>query len=298
MLLIRNARHARHAALGAQKRTAAKVVAGTPKGAQNAGKGGPMGKGIGWKYMPGAIIETGSPIYRTRALTGISVSEQNDELPWNLYPGLNTVRNWKGDILATVDGVIRVSKLPGTEGTADKVFLWVDPNIKDYMTREMERWRHRQSGAELGMDEVEGRFLSQPRWSNTEDREQEIRGWLYNPQWDLPETSRDYSKAVSRDNIRYSKTERELYEQADYDMFYSKMPTRTRTYSFGGKNHKYDNARLTPKPFGSKEFSVASLSSPTTGAPAATYLKRHDRKSAIKDDLRHWQRNAMFGHFW
>eukprot|EP01061_Rhynchopus_euleeides_P020688 TRINITY_DN33600_c0_g1_i1.p1 TRINITY_DN33600_c0_g1~~TRINITY_DN33600_c0_g1_i1.p1 ORF type:complete len:301 (+),score=69.28 TRINITY_DN33600_c0_g1_i1:31-933(+) len=300
MFLSRNVlvRNALANPLGGQRRTAAKIVAGQPKGEIRAGKGRNMSRKLGWKRMPGMIIETGSAIHRVQALTGISLHEHDDEMPFDLYPGLNTVRNGRGDILATVDGVVRLSKLPGTEGTADKAFLWVDPNIRDYMVREMERHMHRERGNEFAIEEVESRFISSPRWSHKEDREQELKDWLYNPQWDLPEESRNYSKAIPRTHLKYAKTEREKYEERDHDMFYSRMPDRSRSYAFGGKNYRYENARLEKDPVGVKEFQVQPFAYPTSGAGMARYLRRHDRRHAIKDQNRIYHLSALFGHFW
>ncbi|KAJ9449333.1 hypothetical protein DIPPA_27092 [Diplonema papillatum] len=281
-----------------QARFSSKITTGGMKGKiQRGGRGGPVSKKYGWKEMPGAIVCTGDTIYKTQ-ISGVGVDEDDDEMPFVLYPGLNTVRDAIGRIRATVDGVVRVSKLPGTEGTGEKVFLWVDPHWDEFMAKERERHRYRSLGMEFAIDEVEARSVKNPRWTRQEDMEQELPSWPYNPAWDLPPEERSYQKQPNFTHHKTAKTERQLYENADEEMFYSRMPNHTRHYRFGGVHYEYKGVAKKMKPVGVVPFARNTWHQPTASSIPALYAQRHDRRAAAKDRLQVDNVSHVWGTFW
>ena len=286
------------AGLSVQKRHASKVITSGVIGSQGKGRGGGISKKYGWKLVPGTIAQAGFTLFKGGGLMGASAAEDDDETEWSIYPGLNTMRTPNGEIRATVDGVVRISKLPGTEGTAYKVFVWVDPHIKDFMTREMERHRHRANGSEFTMDEIEQRFMLKPRWTHIGDKEQYLPGWLRNPQWGLPKESQNYARQPQREHMRYKKTERETYEEADKEMFYDRMPGRTRSFAFGGKSYVYEGAPVA-RPVNEKpEFSTQSWLHPASDVRPMVYQERHNWRDEKKRVLSSYKVSPMLGFIW
>eukprot|EP01063_Lacrimia_lanifica_P009747 TRINITY_DN16639_c0_g1_i1.p2 TRINITY_DN16639_c0_g1~~TRINITY_DN16639_c0_g1_i1.p2 ORF type:complete len:301 (+),score=116.33 TRINITY_DN16639_c0_g1_i1:105-1007(+) len=287
-------------ALGTQVRFASKITTGNMKGKWiNGGSGGSLARKYGWKIMPGGVAPAGYVIYHAK-IAGTMTAEEDDELPFNYYPGLNTVRTPSGLIMATVDGIVRVAKQPGTEGTAARVFLWVDPNVKDFMTREFERHRHRADGNEFAVDEVEQRFLSVPRWTKVADVEQELPDWPFNPEWNKEPEKRNFDKQPDQKAMKMAKTERQLYEEADHEMFYSRMPNRSRAYSFGGKNYQYKGVEIQEQHFGenygARKYQRKLFHRP--GGHDALHARQHDRKRQIQNHNSTYKVSDMFGTFW
>eukprot|EP01059_Diplonema_ambulator_P012049 TRINITY_DN22170_c1_g1_i2.p1 TRINITY_DN22170_c1_g1~~TRINITY_DN22170_c1_g1_i2.p1 ORF type:complete len:248 (+),score=38.03 TRINITY_DN22170_c1_g1_i2:231-974(+) len=246
--------------------------------------------------MPGNMVEVGYTLYKVQSVSGVAVDDDDDEMPFFVYPGLNTMRDNQGRIRATKTGVVKVSKLPGTEGTGDKVFLWVDPDYNNHYRKEYDRHRHRANGNEFVMDEIEARTLRDPRWTRKEDIVEEIPEWPKNPMW-YAEGKKDYAKQPDRAHSTKALTERERYEQADYDMYYSRMNNRSRSYTFNGKRYSYKNERLTEKPISVNENGLTNWRYPAS--PNHLYTaKRHDRKIGEKDRLRVYNVSDMFGTFW
>eukprot|EP01064_Diplonema_japonicum_P028083 TRINITY_DN4240_c2_g1_i1.p1 TRINITY_DN4240_c2_g1~~TRINITY_DN4240_c2_g1_i1.p1 ORF type:complete len:304 (+),score=42.74 TRINITY_DN4240_c2_g1_i1:43-912(+) len=280
-----------------QKRFASKITTGGYKNKiMNQGRGGPLTKWYGWKITPGGMAETGWTVYKTQ-VSSLAVDDDDDEMPFNIYPGLNTVRDHLGYIKATVNGIVRISKLPGTEGTGEKVFVWIDPNFTQFFKKEFERHRHRANGNEFVADEIEDRFLRTPRWTRKEDTEQELPDWPKNPVWDHV-GKKNYSMQPSTKNMKKALTERERYEQADQDMFYSRMANRTRSYSFGGINYAYENERLQEKPITIDHNGGHSFHRPTVGGRSVIYAKGHVRSTHKKERYRVYHVSDMFGTFW
>eukprot|EP01060_Flectonema_neradi_P041064 TRINITY_DN9598_c2_g1_i1.p1 TRINITY_DN9598_c2_g1~~TRINITY_DN9598_c2_g1_i1.p1 ORF type:complete len:303 (+),score=48.13 TRINITY_DN9598_c2_g1_i1:67-975(+) len=283
-----------------QKRFATKVVAGSMKGKIVKNQAGfSLTKRNGWKVYPGGLVTAGSAVYKVKACEGISMDEDDDEIPWSIYNGLNTIRNKIGIIKATVDGVVRMSKLPGTEGSADKVFLWVDPHWKDFYNREMRRHKYRTEGIEFAVDEVESRFMRNPKWSNLDIKTEELPNWRTHPEWFMEKSERRYKTQPMRSEVKPALTERQLYEKSDHDMYYSKMPNRKRSYKFGGKRHDYKGVQVEMNPYGNGglEFGRFNWETPDVLGRRES-APRIDRTVNERNRYQKYTISPMHGTFW
>ena len=283
-----------------QKRFATKVVAGSMKGkiSKNQAKLS-ITKRYGWKNFPGSLVTAGSAVYKVKSSSGVSMDEDDDELPWSINNGLNTIRDRTGIIKATVDGIVKLSKLPGTEGTSDKVFIWVDPHWRDFHSREKNRHKYRAEGIEFTVEEVEGRFLKNPTWTNLDTVTEEIPTWRTHPEWALDKSKRKFETQPMRSEVKAALTERQQYEKADEDMFYSRMPQRTRTYTFGGKNHSYKGVQVELNPYGNGGLEFGRLNWTTPDSLGRReQLSRIDRTLAERDRYQQYTLSSMHGTFW
>eukprot|EP01065_Artemidia_motanka_P006349 TRINITY_DN13124_c1_g1_i1.p2 TRINITY_DN13124_c1_g1~~TRINITY_DN13124_c1_g1_i1.p2 ORF type:complete len:304 (+),score=106.56 TRINITY_DN13124_c1_g1_i1:87-998(+) len=293
------ARCARESAvLSDQRRAATKLASGGMRNKlQKHGQGGPLSKWYGWKIMPGNMAGIGYTIIKVKSYSGVAVAEDDDEMPFNVYPGANTTREFDGRICSTCEGVVRLSKLPGTEGSGEKVFVWVDPHYSTFYKKEVRRHEHREMGREFAVDEVDDRYLMDPHWTSksTDHRVEQFPEWHTNPEWDLPKEERDYSRRPVP-ATRFAKTEAQRYEEVEDEMFWSRMPVRERHYRFGGRTHTYDGSRVEPKPVEQAVWKHNALNGRASG-PNRLYHPRF-AKDAAKEAKAVYRIPDFFGERW
>eukprot|EP00756_Hemistasia_phaeocysticola_P055739 Hpha_TRINITY_DN31718_c0_g1::TRINITY_DN31718_c0_g1_i1::g.116450::m.116450 len=283
-------------ALDSQQRFAAKLATGYMKGRKmRQGKGRPQSKKYGWKVMPGNIVETGYEIIKTKMYSNIAVDDFDDELPFNVHPGANTFRTGIGQIIALTEGTVRVSKLPGTEGTADKVFVWVDPNVRQNVELTRRRHSHKEFNNEFFVDELDANYAKDPKWTHKGDTNHKdtLKEWPYNPEWDLPKSQRDFSRRPPAPT-GYEETEREIYQRTDNEMFWNRIAQRPRHYRFGGETYEYegvfaDRKSDRPDPWTAFNFESASDARNKLAQPW------HDGKATYKRQMSVYQVPTHFG---